>query len=66
MRQRALNLSVAHKSTGGIPHQIPEPVGPVGNAALTPNTVALPVCAFGRRPQARARCLESRRPLFYT
>jgi hypothetical protein len=35
---------VAHKSTGGIPNAIPEPVDPVGNAfdRLTNNTVALP------------------------
>jgi hypothetical protein len=32
---------VAHKSTGGIPHPIPPPVDPVGNA-LTSYTVALP------------------------
>ena len=36
---------VAHKSTGGILHSIPEPVDPVGNAPsnlrlLTSNTVA--------------------------
>jgi hypothetical protein len=32
---------VAHKSTGGIPHPIPRPMDPVGNA-LTSYTVALP------------------------
>ena len=32
---------VAHKSTGGIPHPIPLPVDPVGNA-LSSYTVALP------------------------
>jgi hypothetical protein len=32
---------VAHKSTGGMLHSIPEPVDPVGNAPpLTSNTVA--------------------------
>jgi hypothetical protein len=35
---------VAHKSTGGILHSIPEPVDPVGNApALFFNTVALSI-----------------------
>ena len=34
---------VAHKSTGGIPHQVPAPVDSVGNPIpLTSNTVALP------------------------
>jgi hypothetical protein len=32
---------VVHKSTGGVPPSIPQPVDPVGNAApLKPNTVA--------------------------
>ena len=40
---RVNDRRVAHKSTGGIPPEIPTPVGPVGNAPnhLTPNTVAL-------------------------
>ena len=40
---RVNDRRVAHKSTGGIPPEIPTPVGSVGNAPdhLTPNTVAL-------------------------
>jgi len=39
MHQRIVNQGLAHKSTGGIPLSLPEPVDPVGNA-LTLNTVA--------------------------
>jgi hypothetical protein len=38
---------VAHKSTGGIPNSIPEPVDPVGNPPSAFNTVALPMLGRG-------------------
>jgi hypothetical protein len=49
-RKKLDRPSVAHKSTGGVLHSIPEPVDPVGNAPPPPSTQLLNPDVFMMEP----------------